>query len=75
MAQGYSVFIGAIIVAAFCAAAWFLAPKGENQTTWRSSLIIAFVACYLMWFITFMAQLNPLIEPRSGTVRAGYQHE
>ncbi|KAH9887142.1 NAD binding domain of 6-phosphogluconate dehydrogenase-domain-containing protein [Xylariomycetidae sp. FL2044] len=71
----YSVVIGLVIVAAFCAAAWFLSPKGENQTTWRSSLIIAFISCYLMWFITFMAQLHPLIEPRRSTVRAGFEHE
>ncbi|KAI0875232.1 ATPase, V0 complex, subunit E1/e2 [Hypoxylon argillaceum] len=75
MAQGYSVFIGLVIVAAMCVAAWFLSPKGENQTTWRSSLIIAFVSCYLMWFITFMAQLHPLIEPRRSDIRAGFQHE
>ena len=27
-----SVFIGLAIVAALCVAAWFFAPKGENQT-------------------------------------------
>ncbi|KAJ3554186.1 hypothetical protein NPX13_g10681 [Xylaria arbuscula] len=31
MAQGYSIFIGAVIVAAMCVGAWFLSPKGENQ--------------------------------------------
>ncbi|KAI1170468.1 NAD binding domain of 6-phosphogluconate dehydrogenase-domain-containing protein [Nemania sp. FL0916] len=75
MAQGYSVFIGLVVVAALCVGAWFLSPKGENQTTWRSSLIIAFISCYLMWFVTFMAQLHPLIEPRRTTVKAGFQHE
>ncbi|KAI0967697.1 ATP synthase subunit H-domain-containing protein [Xylaria arbuscula] len=71
----YSIFIGLVIVAAMCVAAWFLSPKGENQTTWRSSLIIAFVSCYLMWFITFMAQLHPLIEPRRVNIKEGFQHE
>ncbi|KAI0840846.1 ATP synthase subunit H-domain-containing protein [Hypoxylon sp. FL0890] len=75
MAKGYSVFVGLAIVAGLCVAAWFLSPKGENQTTWRSSLILAFVSCYLMWFITFMAQLHPLIEPRRSTVREGFQYE
>ncbi|KAI1853399.1 hypothetical protein JX266_002105 [Neoarthrinium moseri] len=129
MAGGGSIFLGAVIVAAMCVAAWFLAPKGENQTsraeaepqvafwtemqmmerhcmppircmpsfrsatlqtrnnseitnglvkirsTWRSSLIIAFISCYLMWFITFMAQLHPLIAPKNPSVRSGYQHE
>ncbi|KAI0158941.1 hypothetical protein LQW54_004349 [Pestalotiopsis sp. IQ-011] len=75
MAGGGSIFLGLVISAALCVGAWFFAPKGENQTTWRSSLIIAFIACYLMWFITFMAQLNPLIAPKSPTVRAGFEHE
>ncbi|KAK9422460.1 putative NAD binding domain of 6-phosphogluconate dehydrogenase-domain-containing protein [Seiridium unicorne] len=75
MAGGGSIFLGLVIVAALSVGAWFFAPKGENQTTWRSSLIIAFVACYLMWFVTFMAQLNPLIAPKNPTVREGYQHE
>ncbi|KAI0025543.1 ATPase, V0 complex, subunit E1/e2 [Xylariomycetidae sp. FL0641] len=75
MAKGYSIFIGLIIVAALCAAAWFFAPKGENQTTWRSSLIIAFISCYLMWFITFMAQLHPLIEPRRTDLKESFARE
>ncbi|KAL7627614.1 H(+)-transporting V0 sector ATPase subunit e [Parahypoxylon ruwenzoriense] len=75
MAQGYSIFVGLAIVAAMCIGAWFLSPKGENQTTWRSSLILAFVSCYLMWFITFMAQLHPLIEPRRSSVRQGFERE
>ena len=45
------------------------------HSTWRSSLIIAFAACYLMWFITFMAQLHPLIAPRRSDIRNGFQHE
>jgi hypothetical protein len=28
----WSLFIGLFIIIAFTAAAWFLAPKGENQT-------------------------------------------
>jgi V-type H+-transporting ATPase subunit e len=47
----------------------------QQHRTWRSSLIIAFIACYLMWFITFMAQLNPLIAPKIGSIRKEYIHE
>ncbi|KAI1083584.1 ATPase, V0 complex, subunit E1/e2 [Whalleya microplaca] len=75
MANGSSVFIGLAVVAALCVAAWFGAPKGENQTTWRSSLIIAFISCYLMWFVTFMSQLHPLIEPRRSGIREGFTSE
>ncbi|KAI1470808.1 ATPase, V0 complex, subunit E1/e2 [Daldinia caldariorum] len=75
MAKGYSVFVGLAVVVGLCVAAWIFSPKGENQTTWRSSLILAFASCYLMWFITFMAQLHPLIEPRRSDVRPGFEHE
>ncbi|RSL73192.1 hypothetical protein CEP54_000447 [Fusarium duplospermum] len=72
MAQGYAIFIGLVVIAALCVASWFLAPKGENQVLWRSSLILAIVSCYLMWAITFMAQLHPLIAPRRTGIREEY---
>ncbi|KAI8654948.1 hypothetical protein NCS57_01242300 [Fusarium keratoplasticum] len=75
MAQGYAVFIGLVVIAALCVASWFLAPKGENQVLWRSSLILAIVSCYLMWAITFMAQLHPLIQPRRTGIREEYLDE
>ncbi|KAF6836232.1 ATP synthase subunit H [Colletotrichum musicola] len=74
MAQGYSVFVGLVIVVAMGAGAWFLSPKGENQIIWRSSLLLALACCYLMWAITFLAQLNPLIEPRRSGIRPGFEH-
>ncbi|XWW95028.1 hypothetical protein V2A60_002978 [Cordyceps javanica] len=69
MAQGYSIFIGLFVIVAMCAVAWFLSPKGENQVLWRSSLILAIVSCYLMWAITFLAQLHPLIRPKRHDLR------
>lgn len=42
---------------------------------WRSSLILTFACCYLMWAITFLAQLHPLIEPRRSDLRAAFVHE
>ncbi|KAF6821613.1 ATP synthase subunit H [Colletotrichum sojae] len=74
MAQGYSVFVGLVIVVAMGTGAWFLSPKGENQIIWRSSLLLALACCYLMWAITFLAQLNPLIEPRRSGIRPGFEH-
>ncbi|KAK0643621.1 ATPase, V0 complex, subunit E1/e2 [Cercophora newfieldiana] len=74
MANGYSIFVGLVIIAAMCGAAWVFAPKGENQVLWRSSLILTFVSCYLMWAITFLAQLHPLIEPRRSGLRKDFVH-
>ncbi|KAK1831379.1 ATPase, V0 complex, subunit E1/e2 [Podospora conica] len=69
MANGFSIFVGLGVIVVLCLAAWFFSPKGENQVLWRSSLILTFVSCYLMWAITFLAQLNPLIEPRRSDLR------
>ncbi|KAI9651324.1 H(+)-transporting V0 sector ATPase subunit e [Ciborinia camelliae] len=41
MANGWSIIIGLIIVVLASVAAWFLSPKGETQTIWRSSLILS----------------------------------
>ncbi|KAK5998184.1 Low dye-binding protein 10 [Cladobotryum mycophilum] len=72
MAQGYSIFIGLVVIVALCIASWFLSPKGENQVLWRSSLILAIVSCYLMWAITFLAQLHPLIVPKRSDLREDF---
>ncbi|OHW96744.1 ATP synthase subunit h [Colletotrichum incanum] len=104
MAQGYSIFIGLVIVVAMGAGAWFLSPKGETQmyvrpqlmqntqkshirslasqcgtanvgdSIWRSSLLLALACCYLMWAITFLAQLHPLIEPKRSNLRESAVH-
>ncbi|TGZ85045.1 hypothetical protein EX30DRAFT_15185 [Ascodesmis nigricans] len=65
----WSIFVGLFIVVAASVAAYIFAPKGENQTIWRSSLILAFAACYIMWALTLLAQLHPLIVPRRTDAR------
>ncbi|CZR62499.1 probable VMA9 Subunit e of the Vo (membrane) sector of the vacuolar H+-ATPase, essential for vacuolar acidification [Phialocephala subalpina] len=70
MANGWSILIGFVVVVAASVAGWFLSPKGETQTIWRSSLILSFASCYLMWAITFLAQWHPLIEPRASGLRS-----
>ncbi|KAL5119142.1 H(+)-transporting V0 sector ATPase subunit e [Pleosporales sp. CAS-2024a] len=69
MANGWAPFIGLVVVALFCGAAWVLSPKGENQTVWRSTLILSAAAMYIMWAITFLAQLHPLISPQRNGLR------
>ncbi|KIW06140.1 uncharacterized protein PV09_03302 [Verruconis gallopava] len=73
MANGWSLIIGLIFIIAFSIASWFLSPKGENQTVWRSSLILSAWSCFLMWAITFLAQWHPLISPINNTLRPGYE--
>ncbi|KAL2153224.1 hypothetical protein VTH82DRAFT_4379 [Thermothelomyces myriococcoides] len=74
MANGWSVIIGLVVCVALSIAGWSFAPKGENQVLWRSSIILSIASCYLMWAITFLAQLHPLIEPRRSDLRAEYIH-
>ncbi|KAL1969887.1 hypothetical protein VTN77DRAFT_7396 [Rasamsonia byssochlamydoides] len=69
MANGWSIIIGLIFVVLASLCAWVFSPKGENQTVWRSSLILSFAACYLMWAITFLAQWHPLIAPKRSDIR------
>lgn len=119
--DSWAPFIGLVVTAIFCAAAWFLAPKGENQTyvapcsslihppghhrrrqqrratslpgthihihihvcnleqeltnrdsVWRSTLVLSAAAMYIMWAITFLAQLHPLISPIRNDLRPEY---
>ncbi|KAL4743887.1 ATPase, V0 complex, subunit E1/e2 [Aspergillus similis] len=69
MANGWSLIIGLIVIVAAAVAAWVFSPKGENQTLWRSTLILSIASCYLMWAITFMAQWHPLIAPKRADIR------
>ncbi len=45
-----------------------------QPSLWRSSIILSIVSCYLMWAITFLAQLHPLIEPRRSDLRKEFIH-
>ncbi|CCD24521.1 H(+)-transporting V0 sector ATPase subunit e NDAI_0D02070 [Naumovozyma dairenensis CBS 421] len=47
---------------------WVLAPK-ENQTVWRSTVTLSLAMMFLMWAITYLTQLHPLIEPRRSDLR------
>ncbi|KAL3468958.1 ATPase, V0 complex, subunit E1/e2 [Aspergillus californicus] len=69
MANGWSLLIGLIVVVAAGVAAWVFSPKGQNQTLWRSTLMLSLASCYLMWAITFLAQWHPLIAPRRADIR------
>ncbi|KAH9930013.1 ATPase, V0 complex, subunit E1/e2 [Fomitopsis serialis] len=56
-------FIFAIILLAM-GIVWFVTPKGPNQTLIRTSLMLTLMCCYLMWAVTYLAQVYPLETPR-----------
>ncbi|KAJ3907913.1 ATPase, V0 complex, subunit E1/e2 [Lentinula edodes] len=56
------LFVLVIAVGLMACAALFT-PKGPQQVLIRTSLMLALAACYLMWMVTYLAQLHPLIAP------------
>ncbi|KZV94412.1 hypothetical protein EXIGLDRAFT_673109 [Exidia glandulosa HHB12029] len=64
MASGFPVFALLVVALGLMAASWFGVPKGPQQTLLRSSFMLTVACCYLLWAITYLAQLHPLIAPR-----------
>ncbi|KAK6462377.1 ATPase, V0 complex, subunit E1/e2, partial [Scheffersomyces coipomensis] len=64
----YTVIFVFILVAGLSGLTWVFAPK-QNQTVWRSSVILGLAMCYLMWAITYLAQWHPLEAPRRSDLR------
>ncbi|KAF7336809.1 hypothetical protein MVEN_02116700 [Mycena venus] len=55
-------FILAIVVALMTCAALFT-PKGPQQVVIRTAIMLTLACCYLMWMVTYLAQLHPLLSP------------
>ncbi|KAJ7762005.1 ATPase, V0 complex, subunit E1/e2 [Mycena maculata] len=56
------IFILAIVVVLMTCAAIFT-PKGPQQVVIRTAIMLTLATCYLMWMVTYLAQLHPLIVP------------
>lgn len=66
--SGVAVIVGFVVVAILLTLAWTLAPK-QNTAVWRSTVILTLAMCYLMWAITYLCQLHPLVAPRRSDLR------
>ncbi|CAO3655750.1 unnamed protein product [Mucor fragilis] len=67
--SGYNIvwaFFGVAIVSAL---AYVFTPKGNDQTVIRTVIIMSIICCYLMWAVTYLAQLHPLIFPKKVGLR------
>ncbi|KAG5718980.1 hypothetical protein E4T56_gene20390 [Termitomyces sp. T112] len=64
MASILPIFLVFAVVAGLMALATLFTPKGPHQIVIRTSLLIGLVACYLLWMVTYLAQLHPLIAPQ-----------
>ncbi|KAG2050881.1 hypothetical protein BDR06DRAFT_622137 [Suillus hirtellus] len=67
MASVIPVIFILVIVLGLMACGFLFVPKGPNQTTIRTAIMLTFASCYLMWMVTYMAQLHPLITPYRST--------
>jgi len=63
MASILLVLFAFVVAAASMTAVALFTPKGPNQVTIRTALMLTLACCYLMWMITYMAQLHPMISP------------
>ncbi|CAL9735480.1 V-type proton ATPase subunit e [Monosporozyma servazzii] len=70
----YTVVGVFIAVAVASTLFWFTAPK-DNRTVWRSTVILTMAMMYLMWAITYLAQLHPLVVPRRSDLRPEFGGE
>ncbi|KAF9563194.1 hypothetical protein CPC08DRAFT_600443, partial [Agrocybe pediades] len=61
MASIFPVLFMFVVTAGLMTLAALFVPKGPQQVTIRTSLMLALACCYLMWMVTYMAQLHPLI--------------
>ncbi|EEB08126.1 V-type ATPase V0 subunit E [Schizosaccharomyces japonicus yFS275] len=61
--SGYTVIFVGVVSAVLSVASYYLAPKGDNHSTWQMSLILTIACFYLLWAITYLCQLHPLEAP------------
>ncbi|KAH8118208.1 ATPase, V0 complex, subunit E1/e2 [Phellopilus nigrolimitatus] len=64
MASAFPVLAILVIAAGLMVIAWLATPKGPQQTLIRTAVLLSLTCCYLMWMVTYMAQLHPLIAPK-----------
>ncbi|GAA99964.1 uncharacterized protein L969DRAFT_19552 [Mixia osmundae IAM 14324] len=67
--SGLTIVIVGAIAAGLAFAGFTFTPKGPNHEVTRVSIVMLIVCFYLMWSITYLAQLHPLIEPKHSGVR------
>ncbi|KAF7312571.1 hypothetical protein MIND_00271100 [Mycena indigotica] len=69
MATILPIFFLLAIVAGLMTCAALFTPKGPNQVVIRTAVMLTLAACYLMWMVTYLAQLHPLLQPQRSTVK------
>ncbi|KAI8983039.1 ATP synthase subunit H-domain-containing protein [Pilobolus umbonatus] len=71
--SGYNIVWALLGVAVVCSLAYVFTPKSNEQTVIRTVIIMSLICCYIMWAITYLAQLHPLIFPRKVGLRPPHE--
>ncbi|TPX31923.1 hypothetical protein SmJEL517_g04871 [Synchytrium microbalum] len=61
--DGITILVSMLFIGSIAAAGLYFIPKSQEQVVHRTALVMTLVCCWLMWVITFMAQMNPIIKP------------
>jgi len=67
--SGYIVIYVLAVILGLGIIGWFATPKGNQQTLIRTMILLSLTCCYLMWAITYLAQLHPIIAPKRDDLR------
>ncbi|KAJ8502519.1 hypothetical protein ONZ45_g11673 [Pleurotus djamor] len=68
--SGFTIVIALFVILGLMACAAFFTPKGPHQVTIRTSAMLTLASCYLIWMITYIAQLHPLVAPHRSAAEA-----
>ncbi|KAF9466621.1 ATPase, V0 complex, subunit E1/e2 [Collybia nuda] len=63
MASIFPILLVLVAVVALMTCVALFTPKGPQQVVIRTALLISLTGCYLLWMVTYLAQLHPLIAP------------
>ncbi|KAL8279838.1 hypothetical protein RQP46_007688 [Phenoliferia psychrophenolica] len=66
---GGLIFLALFVCIGLAALGFISIPKGPNQVVARTSVLLVITCCWLMWAITYLAQLHPLIRPKRSDLR------
>ncbi|KAJ2726120.1 H(+)-transporting V0 sector ATPase subunit e [Coemansia sp. Benny D115] len=66
---GALVFWVGVLTVGICVAALFGFSGKSDPTLWRTCAILSTACCYLMWALTYLAQLHPIIVPKRDDLR------
>ncbi|KAJ2353097.1 H(+)-transporting V0 sector ATPase subunit e [Coemansia erecta] len=66
---GAIVFWIGLLIAGLCVGAMFTFKSMADPTLWRTCTVLTLMCCYLMWGITYLAQLHPIIVPKRDDLR------